>query len=230
MERKLSRVLGLRERGKIERRGRIQRAARAVFREKGFDAATTREIAERAEVGVGTLFGYARDKSELLMMIVNDELDAMADQTFSTVPRGAPLIDQLLHVFEPHYRFWAADPEFSRRALFEAYGSLTRPPNERVESVRFHERRERTLHELTRVIREKQLRKRISSDVDPALVAHLVFDIYIGENRKWISSPYPRAKAGVARLREVLTVALRGVAPAPAEVAAPRSPRSAKRN
>ena len=65
---------GLRERQKTERRRRIEAAARAVFREKGYEAATTREIAARAEVSIGTLFAYAADKRDLLAMVYRDEL------------------------------------------------------------------------------------------------------------------------------------------------------------
>ena len=63
--------LGLRERGKLEKRRRIKQAARDVFLEKGYDAATTREIAERAYVAIGTLFVYAKDQRDLLMMLIS---------------------------------------------------------------------------------------------------------------------------------------------------------------
>ncbi|WP_256735273.1 helix-turn-helix domain-containing protein, partial [Variovorax sp. dw_954] len=69
--------VGLRARSKVDKRRRIMEAARAVFIEHGYDAATTREIAQRAEVSTGTVFVYARDKRDLLLQVVNDELDAL---------------------------------------------------------------------------------------------------------------------------------------------------------
>src|ERR1700722_10079575 len=86
--------IGLRERSKREKRRRIQCAAEAVFAEKGYAAATTREIAARAEVGAGTIFLYARDKHDLLMMIVNDALDEMIERALATLPTDASLLDQ----------------------------------------------------------------------------------------------------------------------------------------
>ena len=69
--------LGRRERGKLEKRRRIREATREVFRRKGYEAATTREIAARADVAIGTLFAYASDKRELLMMVINDDREAL---------------------------------------------------------------------------------------------------------------------------------------------------------
>ena len=70
-------TLGRRERGKIEKRRRICEATREVFRRKGYEAATTREIADLADVAIGTLFAYASDKRELLMMVINDDREAL---------------------------------------------------------------------------------------------------------------------------------------------------------
>ena len=67
-------VLGLRERNKLDKLQRIKHAARTLFIEKGFDETTTREIARRAGVALGTLFLYATDKRDLLFLICTDEL------------------------------------------------------------------------------------------------------------------------------------------------------------
>ena len=48
--------LGRRERNKVEKLTRILDSARAVFAEKGEAAATTAEIADRADVSHATLF------------------------------------------------------------------------------------------------------------------------------------------------------------------------------
>lgn len=63
------REVGRRERAKREKLSRICRAALEAFRLRDFEGATTREIAEAADVGVGTLFLYARDKRELLVLV-----------------------------------------------------------------------------------------------------------------------------------------------------------------
>ena len=78
-------VSGLRqrERNKLDKLRRIKAAARELFLEQGYDNATTREIARRAEVGLGTLFSYASDKRDLLFLIYNDMQEALTRTAFS---------------------------------------------------------------------------------------------------------------------------------------------------
>jgi AcrR family transcriptional regulator len=183
-----------------------------VFAEKGYAAATTREIAARAEVGAGTIFLYARDKHDLLMMIVNDALDEMIERALSTLPARASLLDQLVHVFALRYDFWMRDLDLSRHAISEAYPSLTRPRDGQAEVERFHERRSRTINGLAEIVAAQQRAGAVDPELDCDLAAHLLFDVYIGENRKWLSSDRPTAAEGIATLRRVLALAIRGFA------------------
>ncbi|MGU3437669.1 TetR/AcrR family transcriptional regulator [Actinomycetes bacterium M1A6_2h] len=63
--------LGRRERNKQEKLERITAAARDLFVEHGVDEVTTQQIADKADIGTGTLFLYAKTKSELLLMVQN---------------------------------------------------------------------------------------------------------------------------------------------------------------
>jgi AcrR family transcriptional regulator len=201
---------GVRERNKLERRQRIVQAAREVFREKGFAAATTREVAELAGVGAGTVFLYARDKRELLIMIVNDEFDALNERAYATIPRTAPIVTQLVHYFSPQLRFWSEDVGLARLTSNEMHAALSSPRTAMPESERLHNRRRKTFEQLTDIVAEARRRKLVTSACDPELAAHLIFDIHIGENRKWLSGEKPTYRDGVVRLRKVLTFALQG--------------------
>ena len=63
---------GLRERNKADKLRRIKAAARELFTKKGYEATTTREIAELAGVSVGTVFVYAKDKGDLVCLMAID--------------------------------------------------------------------------------------------------------------------------------------------------------------
>lgn len=71
---------GRRERNAREKYTRIFEAASALFSEHGFDGVTTQEIAERADVGAGTLFRYAATKGELFLMVYNEQLRTAIDE------------------------------------------------------------------------------------------------------------------------------------------------------
>jgi TetR/AcrR family transcriptional regulator len=65
------RPVGRRERNKQEKLDRITAAARALFAEHGVDEVTTQQVADMADIGTGTLFLYAKNKGELLLLVQN---------------------------------------------------------------------------------------------------------------------------------------------------------------
>lgn len=63
--------LGRRERNKQEKLDRITAAATELFSAHGVDDVTTQQIADKADIGTGTLFLYAKTKGELLLLVQN---------------------------------------------------------------------------------------------------------------------------------------------------------------
>ncbi|MGH7192579.1 MAG: TetR/AcrR family transcriptional regulator [Candidatus Saccharimonadales bacterium] len=55
-------------------RERIVEAALALFRQQGFEATTTREIARAAEIATGTLFNYFPNKEDILGQVAGRAL------------------------------------------------------------------------------------------------------------------------------------------------------------
>lgn len=62
-------------RRKAETRARLIDAGRAVIARKGVDAATIGEIAESADVGVGSFYNYFATKEELLDAVIDEALE-----------------------------------------------------------------------------------------------------------------------------------------------------------
>lgn len=69
------RSTGLRSQKKRRRRERIVEAAVEAFNRKGFAATTMQEIAEVAELAVGTLYNYFPSKNDLLVGIIEDQME-----------------------------------------------------------------------------------------------------------------------------------------------------------
>lgn len=63
--------VGRRERNKQQKLDRITAAASELFAQYGVDEVTTQQIADRADIGAGTLFLYAKTKGELLLLVQN---------------------------------------------------------------------------------------------------------------------------------------------------------------
>lgn len=67
-------VTGLRARQKADRNRRIVEAATMLFREQGYDSVRIEDIAEMAEVSVGTLYNYFQNKGDILVATVSMEV------------------------------------------------------------------------------------------------------------------------------------------------------------
>src|SRR5580704_3743066 len=63
---------GKREQTKLANRQAILDAARAVFREMGFEAATVRDIIRRTGLSVGAFYNYYRSKEEVIAALADD--------------------------------------------------------------------------------------------------------------------------------------------------------------
>ncbi|WP_010141243.1 TetR/AcrR family transcriptional regulator [Oceanicola sp. S124] len=73
---------GIKE-GRVARRQRrnreaLIRAASDVMSEKGIDAATMLEIADRADVGAGTVYNYFRSKDDLAIAVLEEVMQGLA--------------------------------------------------------------------------------------------------------------------------------------------------------
>jgi AcrR family transcriptional regulator len=71
-ETRVDQARGRRERRIERKRAEILAAAAHVFGEKGFSNATTRDIANQADMGESTLYNYFSSKSEILLAILEE--------------------------------------------------------------------------------------------------------------------------------------------------------------
>ena len=96
-----SQPIGRRERNKQDKLNRITAAARDLFARNGIDDVTTQQIADRADIGAGTLFLYAKSKGELLLLVQNSGYaDALARGKAAAAKIPATL-DAVLAVIRP---------------------------------------------------------------------------------------------------------------------------------
>lgn len=85
---------GRRERAKQDKRERIMLAARELFAQYGISGVTTQQIADEADVAIGTLYLYASTKAELLIMVQNQKFAAAIDDGLASVTAAeAPATD-----------------------------------------------------------------------------------------------------------------------------------------
>jgi AcrR family transcriptional regulator len=124
---------GLREQIKAERAQAILNVARDLFQEKGFDQATTLEIAERAGVGAGTVFKYFPTKDALLFAVVNTALIPVHRRAARLAATETGLLPRLVTFYWQILDFHLANIDLSRsflRLLTPSTILLIRPVDE----------------------------------------------------------------------------------------------------
>jgi AcrR family transcriptional regulator len=195
-----------REKKKLATRERIRAAASELFARHGYGAATMRQIAKRAHVGLGTLFNYAEDKRDLVFLIFNEELNATTDVALASPrTRDAPL-DQLMAIFRAHYQWLATQPELARILLQELtfYSSGK-------QAATFHAIRKRLIDGIENLVRQSQDTGKLRKDESAAVIARHIFFVYSASLRWWIAAPRPDPNKGVADLRRLLRLQFEGL-------------------
>ncbi|HEX7054584.1 MAG TPA: TetR/AcrR family transcriptional regulator [Burkholderiales bacterium] len=198
--------MGLREKRKLETRERIRAAAAELFTRHGYGAATMRQIAARAHVGLGTLFNYAADKRDLVFLIFNEELNAVTDVALAAPRAGQPLVAQLAAVFAVYYRWLAGKPALARILLQELtfYSSGK-------QAATFHGIRRRLIDGIEALVDAAKRRGEIGSKEAAGLIARHLFFTYSASLRWWIAAPEPDPEAGIRDLKRLLALQVEGL-------------------
>nr|WP_276598202.1 TetR/AcrR family transcriptional regulator [Roseateles koreensis] len=92
---------------KAEQRVRdILRVGRQVFAERGYEHATTIEIAQRLGISEATVFTYFHGKRELCMRVIKDWYEEIIATIEAGLPREASLREQLEFIVRTHLRLF----------------------------------------------------------------------------------------------------------------------------
>jgi len=199
----------VREQNKLDKRERIRDAAYQLFLREGFEGTTMAQVAEHAEVAKGTLFLYASDKNDLLCLVMHDRLRDAVDQLFTTLPRRAELLAQLMHVFGGLFDRYAAHPALAL-AFIRVFPTAVGPNGQVMRAMTFG-----FLHRISELVREASERGELARDVPPMQAAHNLFALYFAALLAGVSGHVPSLEASKELvLRPSLALQLRGLAPA----------------
>jgi len=165
--------MGLRERKKLIRLQLIVAAARDLFINKGFSNTTIQDIAAEADVGLGTLYLYAKSKEDLLVMVFKDDILRMIETSYASIPADAPLLDQLMVFFDVHIRYHAHDQVLSRTVLKELSFSTTEQRRQDIDQIT-----QSTYSKLMKLIERARRDKRVSKEMYTGTMAWSAFALY----------------------------------------------------
>ncbi|WP_406246070.1 TetR/AcrR family transcriptional regulator [Streptomyces anulatus] len=96
-----SQPVGRRERNKQLKLDRITAAAHELFAERGIDEVTTQQIADKADIGTGTLFLYAKTKGELLLLVQNSVYAEALERGRADAENIPDALDAVMAIIRP---------------------------------------------------------------------------------------------------------------------------------
>lgn len=88
------------ERRKARTRAAIIEAASGLFHERGYEETSIQNIAERADTGVGTLYGYFPSKEDILREVLVAARDEALQEYFSAIDEQTPAIDRVCRAID----------------------------------------------------------------------------------------------------------------------------------
>jgi AcrR family transcriptional regulator len=162
-------------------RDRILRAARELFRERGFDGATLRAIAERAEMGASSIYRHVHSKEELLVA----ELSALQEEAWTRFrgqdDRRAATQQRIERFLEIQHELLAADRDFTLIAL----RGVSRPDARVARQVLvLHDR---TIGLLAEILQIGRMRGDLAPGLDVLEAARTLFHITQGARIPWVN-------------------------------------------
>jgi AcrR family transcriptional regulator len=169
-----------RERKKEETKRRIFDEAVRLFRQRGFEATTVDEIAERADVAKGTFFNHFPRKESVLNYLSEFRLEQAEANAEELLAAKQPARDKLIRIFLDAATAYEPDRELTRFVLTELLHLRFTPTQElgtRWESL------------IARVFEQGQAAGELRADIAPARAIDLLTSVYYALLFMWSSCP-----------------------------------------
>lgn len=167
-------MTGLRERQKADRARRILQAASDRFRRLGYDAALIEDIAEQADVSVGTVYNYFGNKGDVLIAIVSLEVEEILTEGAALIARPcadpARAVAALIALYYDHSLIYLSKAMW-RTAMAMAIRSPDSPASRRYTALDA-----RLAGQVCDLVASLQARGRVRADVDARAVGQMLFN------------------------------------------------------
>ena len=167
-------MAGLRERQKADRERRILRAAVTLFRAEGYRAVRIEDLAEAAEVSVGTVYNYHRTKGDILIAVVAMEVEEVLEAGRAIVADPpADVAEALLALI---FGYYDHSLEYLSKAMWRHAMALSIETPETPNGRRYTELDRRLAAQVTEMIAALQARGSVRADIDARTMGEVVFN------------------------------------------------------
>ena len=167
-------MAGLRAKNKADRHQRIVEAAARLFRTQGYDTVKMEAIAAAAEVSIGTIYNYYKNKGDLLVAIVSMEVHevlAAGERVIADPPRHAEkAVAKLIANYIEHALVYLSK-EMWRQAM-----AITTQQPDSPSGVAYNELDEALARQTAKLIKKLQTLGLVQVGVDAQALGEMIFN------------------------------------------------------
>ncbi|MDP9811124.1 AcrR family transcriptional regulator [Rhizobium tibeticum] len=167
-------MTGLRAKQKADRNRRILEAATSLFREVGYDSARIEDIAERAEVSVGTFYNYYENKGDILVATVSMEVEEVLACGKSIVENPPATTLEALQVLIDQY--FDHSLVYLSKEMWRTAMAISIQQPESPFSRRYTELDGRLCDQVSMLVQKLQLRGAVMPGIDAVAVGQMAFN------------------------------------------------------
>ena len=180
-----------------ERRNRILEATVAIASEGGFEAVQMREVAQRADVALGTLYRYFPSKIHLLVSALAMRFDEMVPALTARSIPGDTAAERVITVLKRASRGMQGDPHLTD-ALTRAFMFADKSVAEEIHVVGMH-----MTTMLTRAMLGDDYVAGVEPTRDQAAIARVISDVWLASLVDWVTG-----RASAAEVAEHIETAV----------------------
>jgi AcrR family transcriptional regulator len=178
-------------------------AAKRLFNERGYEAATVRDIAAAAGLSTGAVFASFADKADLFGAVIMDDFEALAEHLAADDHADTTTEASLLGLFSAVYAFQRDHLPLVRAAIGHSW--LGHPEAE----ARMRTGVARVLALIDELLRAGVARGELSPDLDTRLVNEMIWESFLANYRHVIFEACD-GEALAARLAAQIRILLAG--------------------
>ncbi len=169
--------LNRRQAAKIRTRQKVLDAARTLFAERGYDAATIRDIAKGAGMSTGAVFANFQDKAELFECVFSEEMDGLLADIQTAAAKEGRVAERLAEGLTAGYHRSLAHLPLMQAMIARSW---FQPEDADARSREFVKPIIGAIIDVLQAgIRDGELRQ----DLDQLMLGRLIWDIYIANYR-----------------------------------------------
>lgn len=188
---------------KLRTRRKLLDAAKRLFNERGYDAATVRDIATAAGLSTGAVFASFSDKSDLFDAVIADDFETLVAQLASVGDDEPSTEAALLKLFAVTFAFHRDHLPLLKAAIGHTW--LSEVTGGRRRGRGGEQARKRICEVLARGV----ARGEISGELDLTLTSEMVWECFIANFRRAIFDGWDDARLD-ARLAAQVRILLAG--------------------